>query len=179
MSEFSQSELQNLWIQAGGDPGVAPLMSAIAMAESGGSSGAKNPSSGACGIWQIFPPEIGCENPFNNAQMAVRKYNTQGLGAWEAYTNGAYQSFISAVGAFGRKSQTQTGTRQNTDKQNCQTFVTLGVCWDGIVGLAATIVGITLMVAPLVIMAIRSPEGQKLINTSEQVTTTAVMVAPK
>ena len=40
-------------------------------------------------------------NPFTekfktltNAQLAVQKYNTQGLGAWGTYTSGAYQQFL-------------------------------------------------------------------------------------
>jgi hypothetical protein len=93
---YSFTQLQGLWTQGGGPAEVAPLMAAIALAESGGDAGAENPSSGACGLWQIHPAEPGCSDPQQNAQMAVRKYRSQGLGAWEAYTNGSYQKFLPA-----------------------------------------------------------------------------------
>jgi hypothetical protein len=46
-SHASMPYLEHLWIQAGGPPGVAHLMAAIAMAESGGDPAALN-ASGAC-----------------------------------------------------------------------------------------------------------------------------------
>ena len=93
---YSFTDLMGLWNGAGGPAAVAPLMAAVALAESGGNPNARNPSSGACGLWQIHPPEAGCTDPQQNAQMAVRKYGSQGLGAWEAYTNGSYQKFLPA-----------------------------------------------------------------------------------
>lgn len=93
---YSFTDLVGLWTGAGGPPDVAPLMAAVALAESSGNPGASNPSSGACGLWQIHPAESGCTDPQQNAAMAVRKYNTQGLGAWEAYTNGSYRQFLPA-----------------------------------------------------------------------------------
>jgi hypothetical protein len=68
-------------------------MAAIALAESGGRSGVVN-SIGACGIWQIHPSQAGCTNANKNAKMAVAKYRSQGLTAWEAYTNGSYRKFL-------------------------------------------------------------------------------------
>lgn len=92
--QYNAQSLARLWVAAGGPPGVANLMGAIGMAESGGSPRAHNPS-GASGLWQIlgvpFPGD-----PFNamtNARMAVAKYRTQGLRAWEAYTNGSYRRY--------------------------------------------------------------------------------------
>jgi len=86
--------LENLWIAAGGPPGVAHLMAAIAMAESGGNSRAYNPS-GASGLWQILgvPFPGNPFDPFTNARMAVAKYESQGLGAWVTYTSGAYRAY--------------------------------------------------------------------------------------
>jgi hypothetical protein len=92
-----ENQLGQLWIAAGGPPGMAHLMAAIAMAESGGRAMAHNPS-GAAGLWQILGlPFPG--NPYNeltNARMAVAKWRSQGLGAWEAYTNGSYRRFYGA-----------------------------------------------------------------------------------
>jgi hypothetical protein len=95
-------QLANLWIQAGGPPGIAHLMAAIAMAESGGKAGIVN-SIGASGLWQIYglPFPGNPLNPFTNAKMAVAKYHSQGLQAWEAYTNGTYRQFMDQGGWLG------------------------------------------------------------------------------
>lgn len=182
MSSLSQSELQNLWIQAGGDPNVAPLMSAIAMAESGGNPDAKNAFSGACGLWQIWPPQDNCADPMSNAQMAVGKYESQGLKAWQAFTNGAYKAFIGSAAIlapfpFGQNANQRGQTQQANDM--CMTFTAVGVCWDGIVGIGAIVIGITLMVLPVILIALNSPQGKQIIQTGEQTAITAAMVAPK
>jgi hypothetical protein len=98
-SHASLPWLEHLWIAAGGPPGVAHLMAAIAMAESGGSPIAHNPS-GASGLWQILglPFPGNPFDPMTNARMAVAKYRSQGLGAWEAYTNGMYRAFYAKGG---------------------------------------------------------------------------------
>lgn len=98
MTHYSYSQLEQLWINAGGSRSLAPLMAAIAEAESGGNSNAYNPS-GASGLWQI----LGAVNPADqgslftpsvNAHEAVLKYQSQGLDAWQTYTNGAYRQFL-------------------------------------------------------------------------------------
>jgi hypothetical protein len=96
---YSYGQLEALWIQAGGSQALAPLMAAIAEAESSGNPTAENPS-GATGLWQI----LGAVNPADqpnltdptvNAKEAVLKYQSQGLGAWVTYTSGAYMPFLS------------------------------------------------------------------------------------
>jgi Lysozyme like domain len=96
---YSYAQLEALWIQAGGSKALAPLMAAIAEAESSGNPTAENPS-GATGLWQI----LGAVNPADqpnltdptvNAKEAVLKYRSQGLGAWVTYTSGAYEAFLS------------------------------------------------------------------------------------
>lgn len=98
MTQYTYSQLEELWDNAGGSPTLAPVMAAIAMAESSGNSTAYN-SSGATGLWQI----LGAVNPsdqdqlFNpvvNAHEAVLKYQTQGLNAWVTYQTGAYKQFL-------------------------------------------------------------------------------------
>lgn len=95
MAEYSYAQLEGLWVNAGGPRDKAPLMAAIAEAESGGNSDARNPS-GASGLWQIlgdpFPGNV--FDPATNARMAVAKYNSQGLGAWTTYTSGAYKAYM-------------------------------------------------------------------------------------
>jgi hypothetical protein len=96
---YSVAGMARLWQQVGGAAGVAHLMGAIGMAESGGDPRAHNPS-GASGLWQILGlPFPG--NPFipaTNARMALSKYRSQGLGAWSAYTNGSYRQFFDRGG---------------------------------------------------------------------------------
>lgn len=101
---YSFTDLMGLWTGAGGGADVAPLMAAVSLAESGGNPNARNPTSGACGLWQIHPAEAGCTDPQQNARMAVRKYGSQGLTAWEAYTNGSYRQFLPAGASAGSSS---------------------------------------------------------------------------
>jgi hypothetical protein len=96
-AQYDYAQLEGLWTGAGGPARLAPLMAAIAMAESGGNPRAYNPS-GASGLWQILgaPSGVG-GNPFDpqvNARMAVAKWKQQGLGAWVTYTSGAYKRFL-------------------------------------------------------------------------------------
>lgn len=101
---YSYGQLEQLWIDAGGSKAVAPLMAAIALAESGGNPGAVNATDNggtqtSWGLWQIsngthsWP---GAADPLNaqaNAKYAVAKYQAQGLGAWGTYTSGAYRQY--------------------------------------------------------------------------------------
>ena len=98
MTTYTYSQLEGLWEQAGGSQALAPVMAAIALAESSGNSQAYN-ASGASGLWQI----LGAVNPQDqshlfdpavNAKEAVLKYKSQGLGAWVTYTSGAYKEFL-------------------------------------------------------------------------------------
>ena len=76
---YSYSQLEALWVSAGGPPGAAAEMATIAECESGGNPRAYNPS-GASGLWQIlgnpFPGDP--FDPATNARMAVAKYNAAG-----------------------------------------------------------------------------------------------------
>jgi hypothetical protein len=97
MTQYSYAELEGLWIQAGGSRALAPVMAAIAEAESSGNSQAHNPS-GATGLWQILgnPFPGNAYDPLTNAKMAAAKLRSQGLGAWVTYTSGAYKAFLSS-----------------------------------------------------------------------------------
>ncbi len=97
-THYSIKQLEDLWVHAGGDPKKKRLMAAIAMAESRGDPGAVNPKSGATGLWQIHPGGARYRDPLANARAAVGKLHRQGLGAWEAYTNGSYRKFLGGGG---------------------------------------------------------------------------------
>ena len=102
---FNKSQLAALWIKAGGNPGVANIMAAIALAESGGDPDIEGPLTSygfrAKGLWQIHPPEPDSGNPLANARQAVAKYNASGFAPWEAYTNGSYRNFLQRGGLVG------------------------------------------------------------------------------
>jgi Transglycosylase SLT domain len=79
MSDYTFSQLEQLWEQAGGSTALAPLAAGIAEVESSGNPNAYNPS-GASGLWQIEIPlnegdvPGGAANVFNaqdNAKAAV------------------------------------------------------------------------------------------------------------
>lgn len=67
---------------AGFPESVIPTMVSIAYRESRFNPGAINSSSGACGLWQIYPAQSGCTNPVANAAMAYAKYRASGLSPW-------------------------------------------------------------------------------------------------
>jgi Lysozyme like domain len=99
---YSFPELQQLWTQAGGSVTLAPIMAAIALAESGGNPNAHHVTrrEDSRGLWQInvrAHPSFAHANlydPAVNAQAAVSVYRSQGLGAWSTYTSGAYESYL-------------------------------------------------------------------------------------
>lgn len=101
-TKYSYGQLKTLWVLAGGAPSKAPVMAAIALAESSGESNAHNPS-GASGLWQIEIPvnsgyvpggAANVYNPLANARAAVAIERAQGLQAWVTYTSGAYRAFL-------------------------------------------------------------------------------------
>ena len=107
---LSPAQIEQLWIQAGGDPSVAPTAAAIALAESGGNPASNNPNDngGKQTSWGLFQISNGTHNqpvgnindPLVNAQQAVAKYNAaKGFSPWGTYTSGAYKSFQAQVGS--------------------------------------------------------------------------------
>jgi hypothetical protein len=103
VADLSFAQLEGAWIQAGGSPAMAPLMAAIALAESSGNPDATNPTDNggtqtSWGLWQISngdhsEPSPTWNDPVENARLAVGKIRSQGLGAWGTYTSGAYRQY--------------------------------------------------------------------------------------
>ena len=80
-------------------------MAAVALAESRGRNIVQRGqpySRTGWGLWQITPgnsePQFGVDrallDPHRNAEAAVAKEQSQGLGAWTTYTSGAYRAFM-------------------------------------------------------------------------------------
>lgn len=108
---MSYAAIEGVWIKAGGPPQLAPVMAAVAFAESSGipSNIQKGQPYGQTGwgLWQITPgnsvPQYGIDQqmliPLNNARAAVYKYRSQGLTAWTTWRDGAYIQYLkSGVG---------------------------------------------------------------------------------
>ena len=111
MADLTFSQLEQLWIGAGGLKSLAPLMAPIALAESSGNPNAINPDDNdgkqsSFGLWQISngthsPPAANWANPQENASLAVAKWKSQGLDAWGTYVSGAYEKYLAANGVSG------------------------------------------------------------------------------
>jgi hypothetical protein len=97
---YTYAQLQQLWIQAGGDKFIAPVMAAIALAESSGNPNATHTNQGGSvdrGLWQINSSHgkgTSSYNPQANARQAVAIYRTQGLTAWTTFTGGQYLKYL-------------------------------------------------------------------------------------
>lgn len=102
---LSGAQLQQLWIGAGGPADEAEVAAAIALAESGGNSDARNnnpPVEDSRGLWQInvlAHPWAAAQNMYNpstNAAAAVRVYQGRSstFNAWSTYTSGAYLAYM-------------------------------------------------------------------------------------
>jgi hypothetical protein len=119
MADLTFSQLEGYWIQAGGSKTLAPLMAAIALAESSGDPNSTNTTDNggtqtSWGLWQISlgnhnEPSPTWNNPLENDKLAVAKYNSQGLRAWGTYTSGKYKQYMQG----GVAPSTPTGTAEN------------------------------------------------------------------
>jgi len=125
----SPSDILSTFLAAGGNPKEAALMTAIAMAESSGRQDAARSDTDVHGWFQVRYPvhvdklrALGITSrgqlldPMNNTKAALAIRKSQGLGAWEAYTNGAYKRFLpqaeAAMRSFGQ-SQWRQGPTMN------------------------------------------------------------------
>lgn len=115
MSNYTFSQLENIWQNAASGTQYATsswaaLMAAIALAESSGNASATNPTDNngtqtSYGLWQISngthnAPAGNWSDPTANAQLAIQKLESQGLGAWGTYTSGAYSQFLPSGSAL-------------------------------------------------------------------------------
>ncbi len=111
--QFGAEELVRLALDSGFNASQAPIMAAIALAESGGRAGAHNDNrstgDNSYGLWQInMIDNLGTErrrqlglksdeqlkDPATNVRAAKRVFESQGLGAWSVYRSGAYRQYL-------------------------------------------------------------------------------------
>lgn len=80
---LSASQVASYARGAGFPESVIPTMVAFAYRESRFNPGAINSSSGACGLWQLYPcPGPSALSPSVNASLAYQKYRASGLSPW-------------------------------------------------------------------------------------------------
>src|SRR5437588_6657990 len=145
-TKLSYAQIEGLWVQAGGDPKLASLMAAIAMAESGGHPFEINDDAGtgdySVGLWQVNyfdglaqsrtaafgSPESLRRDPLAQSRAAISILKSQGLSAWTTYTRGTYQQFLQGgvtpdtSGTYGSGSgatATTAGNVLGTTDANC------------------------------------------------------------
>lgn len=116
--KLSPRQIADVARRAGIPEDMIPTMVAIALAESGGDSGAHNPKypDNSYGLWQINMLDepgymLGAErrkkyglssneqlkDPLTNAKAAYDILKSQGLGAWSVYTSGTYKQYLPAA----------------------------------------------------------------------------------
>lgn len=97
---FSPQQLQQLWVNNGGNPKAAPMAAAIAMAESSGRANAINHNTNGTvdrGPWQInsIHGTLSTFEPNANAKAAIQiSGNGNNWGPWTTFTSGAYKQFL-------------------------------------------------------------------------------------
>mgnify|MGYP001600916201 CR=1 FL=1 len=142
MPTYNFGQLEQLWTANGGQPGLAPTMAAIALAESGGNSGSlnNNPSTGdySVGLWQINyyggllgprtqaygAPATLQGDPNAQAKAAISLAGGGGgLSNWTTYTSGAYKQYLNGatpyVGPDPNQTATSTGGGVSTSGGGC------------------------------------------------------------
>lgn len=128
---LSYQAIESLWTSAGGSKELAPVMAAIAIAESGGRPSALNdtPPDYSVGLWQInyygslLPgrsrefgsPQALLASPAAQARAAVAIERQQGLGAWTTYTSGAYRKYLNGADYSGGGSDTSGASGTGSD----------------------------------------------------------------
>lgn len=124
------SEIEQVWIQAGGSKQSAPTAAAIALAESGGNPQALNDNAStgdySVGLWQInyfgglrksrtaqFGPPSALTDPAANARAAVAvSSGGTNFDPWTTYTRGSYEQYLPGGGPTTPTTQSAGGLYQ-------------------------------------------------------------------
>jgi hypothetical protein len=107
-AKLAPRQIWDMVRRAGASPREATILSAIAMAESGGDPGAVNPTdnNGQQTSWGLFQISDGTHrvlpgwnDPQKNVQMAIAKLRSRrGFRHWGTYTTGAYRRYLPGGG---------------------------------------------------------------------------------
>ena len=125
-ARLTPNQIAGYALAAGFNKGDAAIMTAIALAESGGCPSAHNgdASTGddSYGLWQVnyfgslmgprsqaFGPPEGQYDPGKNASAARSLFQSSGFRPWSTYTNGAYKQYLIAAQVGANTPVTATG----------------------------------------------------------------------
>ena len=139
---MSFAQIEKLWTDNGGNAASAPIMAAIAEAESGGNPTSlnNNPSTGdySVGLWQInyFGSMLGPRSKSYGTPQALQgnanaqakaaisiSNNGTSLSPWSTYTSGAYKQYLNGNPAA---TLLGTGTATTTGSNSCTPVISLG-----------------------------------------------------
>lgn len=195
VQRYSFAQLEGLWIQAGGDRASAPIMAAIALAESSGNPAATNKNTNGTidrGLWQInsVHGNLSTFDPLANAQAAVKIKKSQGLNAWVTYSTGAYRQFLKGNVAPDTSGLPSGSTNTATDASNpldlggaigegfaaafsamLQPIVELSI-WGGEI-----LLGIGVMVAGMIVFLLNTDAGKSATRETRSLAGTALSAA--
>lgn len=157
---LSDTQIAQYAIAAGWSGNDARIAVAVAIAESGGSTTAQNPS-GASGLWQVMwslHNESGdWSDPATNARAAYGVWKQQGWNAWTTYKRGTYLTYMGrAAIAVASAGTSASGASSNNNvpsdtsgASNTLTTAELGGTW---LRVGAFFLGAMLMIAGLLRM---------------------------
>lgn len=100
---YTAGQLEQLWIQNGGNPSAAPVAAAVALAESSGNPAATNHNTNGSidrGLWQINSVHgtQSTTDVVGNVKAAIAISNNGANWApWRTYVSGAYKQFLGSV----------------------------------------------------------------------------------
>lgn len=110
------------------------LMGAVGMQESGGNPKSKRDDTQVYGLWQIqFPTHVDklktigvtspeqLSDPITNAKAAKLVYDSQGITAWEGFTDGNYKKYLPEAQKASQSSVQQTPKQQLTSSTSSTT----------------------------------------------------------
>jgi len=106
---YGKTGLQSLWQRAGGPASAANIAAAVALAESGGNSGATHRNTDGSidrGLWQINSVHgaLSTLNPLANAKAAVKiSGGGRNWSPWVTFKTGAYKKFLGKAAAAAKK----------------------------------------------------------------------------
>jgi hypothetical protein len=151
---YTYSQLQTIWTEGGGSPALAPIMAAIALAESSGNPAASGPG-GSWGLWQVQPQDwpqfTPTDDPVTQASIANQILAQQGLGAWSTYTDGAYQQYYSPGTNPASTAFLASSTGTSTAASACIWSVG-SLCLDKGIGVAGVLGGFAIIVLGFVVL---------------------------
>jgi hypothetical protein len=121
---MTKRQLEQLWVQQGGNPSAAPMAAAIALAESAGNPNAENHNTNGStdrGLWQVNSiwGALSTFSPTGNARAAIAiSKNGTNWSPWTTYKTGAYQQFLGGPGEPNTPPQAQTTTPTASSTSN-------------------------------------------------------------